>query len=116
MFADAPENLKALISGVAGCSPYLRNLLTREHDWLATVLDRDPDQVIADVLAAVDLQSPERLGKSLRLAKARVALYAALADIGGMWPLEKVTGTLTDLADFAVDKVLKSLSGSGTCA
>ena len=38
----------------------------------------------------------------LRLAKRRVALAVALADIAGVWPLERVTGALTRFADAAV--------------
>src|SRR5690606_32790070 len=47
--------------------------------------------------------APDALGPGLRRAKARVALLVALADLGGVWPLEEVTGALTGLADAAVD-------------
>ncbi|MBZ0129893.1 MAG: glutamine-synthetase adenylyltransferase [Rhodobacteraceae bacterium] len=109
LFGRAPENVSALIAGVAGCSPYLRGLIGREAEWLANVLDTDPDQVLADILAAVRRDSIDILGRDLRQAKRRLALYTALADCGGVWPLGKVTNALTDLADFAVQATLDAL-------
>ena len=38
----------------------------------------------------------------MRRAKRVVALATAIADIGGIWPLERVTGTLSDLAEAAL--------------
>ena len=40
---------------------------------------------------------------ALRIAKRRIALIAALADLAGVWPLEQVTGVLTDFAARASD-------------
>ncbi len=42
----------------------------------------------------------------LRLAKRKVALAVALADIAGDWPLGKVTGALSAFADAAVKGAL----------
>ena len=39
----------------------------------------------------------------LRRMKAQAALLIALADIGGVWPVARVTAALTDFADAAVD-------------
>ena len=43
---------------------------------------------------------------ALRTAKRRVALLAGLADLGGAWSLEQVTGALTSLADMATQAAL----------
>ena len=43
------------------------------------------------------------LGTTLREAKSRAALIIALADLGGVWGLEEVTGALTGLADAACE-------------
>ncbi|HWL56947.1 MAG TPA: glutamine-synthetase adenylyltransferase [Paracoccus sp. (in: a-proteobacteria)] len=100
-----------LIRGTAGCSPYLAGLIEREADWLAATLsdpaapDRD---LVAHETAGWETLSPEALGPALRGAKRRVALWTALADLGGVWPLERVTGTLTDLADRATDLALRA--------
>ena len=49
------------------------------------------------------------LSARLRRAKRRVALLAALADLGGVWSLDQVTGALTDLADRATHTALTAL-------
>jgi glutamate-ammonia-ligase adenylyltransferase len=40
--------------------------------------------------------------RALRLFKAEVALLIALCDLGGVWPVMKVTAALTSAADAAV--------------
>ena len=55
-----------------------------------------------------DLPS-DQIGPALRQGKRRVAIISALADLGGIWPLETITGVLTKFADSAVDWCLKTL-------
>ncbi len=43
----------------------------------------------------------------LRIAKRRAALAIALADIAGLWPLERVTSALTEFADASVKGALR---------
>lgn len=106
-FADLAPELRALISGTAGCSPYLAGLMEREADWLAPALAGAPEDALAAELARVAAEPGEALGSELRRAKRRLALLTALADLGGVWPLETVTGALTQLADAAVDLAMK---------
>ncbi|MGQ0564753.1 MAG: glutamine-synthetase adenylyltransferase [Gemmobacter sp.] len=108
-FADLGPDLGPLIAGTAGSSPFLRALMSREGDWLRVALILSPETALAAVLAALDAVSPDQLAGALRQAKRRVALLSALADLGGVWPLEAVTGALTALADRAVDLGLKTL-------
>ncbi len=109
LYPEAPTNVHELIRGVAGCSSYLRGLLRTECTWLSGVLNTDPMDIWPSLRSEAVEEGYETAGHSLRKAKRRLALYAALADVGGMWPLEQVTRTLTDLADFSVDYALKSL-------
>ncbi|WP_299149938.1 glutamine-synthetase adenylyltransferase [uncultured Tateyamaria sp.] len=103
---DMTGSVRDLIRGAAGCSPYLAGLIAREAAWLPGALD--------DVEAALHaaLEPPEgdldALKPALRQAKRRVGLLAALADLGGAWSLEQVTGALTTLADMACDRALKA--------
>lgn len=106
-FADLAPELRALISGTAGCSPYLAGLMEREADWLAPALAGAPEDALAAELARVAAEPGEALGSELRRAKRRLALLTAFADLGGVWPLETVTGALTQLADAAVDLAMK---------
>lgn len=102
-FPNAPDAVRALISGMAGSSSFLRSLLEREADWFASVLDRDPDETFNGILDNVH----EPLATSLRGAKRRVALLLAACDLGGIWPLMRVTQLLTQFADLAVELALR---------
>ena len=104
----AGGDLARLIHGAAGSAPYLAALIGREGEWLAGAAFDDPATVVPGVLADLP-EAPDALGPALRQAKRRVALYAALADLGAVWPLESVTGALTLLADRAVDAGLRAL-------
>jgi [glutamine synthetase] adenylyltransferase / [glutamine synthetase]-adenylyl-L-tyrosine phosphorylase len=108
-FADLGPELAALLGATAGCSPFLGMAMQREEAWLRDALAQAPEDVLTATLAAIDAATIETVAADLRRAKLRVALLAALADLGGVWPLEVVTGALTDLADRAVDKALKLL-------
>ena len=107
-FPDAPPSLAALIRGAAGSSPYLSGLIDREAGWLSGAIARDPDPaaLIAQETDGFGALSPADLSPALRQAKRRVALYAAIADLGGVWDLDQVTGALTLLADRATDLAL----------
>ncbi|SPF80690.1 glutamine-synthetase adenylyltransferase [Pseudoprimorskyibacter insulae] len=99
--------LAELLAGTAGCSPYLGGLIRREADWLEGAV-QDAEGAVAAVLADLGEVGPDALASALRQAKRRVALMAGLADLGGAWTLEQVTGALTDLADRACDLALKA--------
>ena len=61
----------------------------------------------AEVLRAPQDLEAETLNSGLRQGKRRVALLAALADLGGAWSLEEVTGALTGFADAATQAALR---------
>jgi glutamate-ammonia-ligase adenylyltransferase len=96
------------MAGTAGCSPYLRDLMLREGDWLRAAVDA-PEAALDQTLTALDAVGIDALPQALREAKRRVALLAALCDLGGVWPLETVTAALTRLADRAVHLSLTRL-------
>jgi glutamine synthetase adenylyltransferase len=50
--------------------------------------------------------------RELRLAKGRIALLVALADIAGVWELEKVTAALSD---FAQDCLIITITPFACC-
>lgn len=110
--ADAREALPLkgpagdLIAGAGGSSPYLLSLIQKEADWIAAALDT-PEQALEEEFDRLRALDPDTLRSGLRQGKRRVALLAALADLGGVWPLEEVTGTLTRFADLATDLALK---------
>ena len=107
-----PAAARDLIHGTAGSSPYLKMLIHRWSDWLSDALTQSPDAVMPALLQGVADIPLADLGPGLRHAKGKVALWTALADLGGVWTLEQATGALTDFADAAVDRALQSLVGA----
>ena len=110
-FANLAPQLTDLLAAVAGCSPYLTGLMLRESAWLRTALAVEPETALAQVFVNLPPTPLDGLGAALRQAKRRVALLTALADLGGVWDLQQVTGALTELADLAVDLAVKALVG-----
>ena len=106
LFPGLPPEVQALLAGAGGCSPYLKSLMEKERDWCEQALSGDPDAALTEVLSDTREIAPDVLGPGLRRAKRRVALLAGLADLGGAWSLEEVTGALTRLADLACQKAI----------
>ncbi len=92
---------------VFAASPYLAGLAERRPRALAHILSGDPDAVLAHILAAADAAPVEG---SLRQAKADLHLLTALCDLGGVWPLDAVTGALTCFADRALGLALEAVA------
>ncbi|NEY88779.1 [protein-PII] uridylyltransferase family protein [Tabrizicola oligotrophica] len=109
LFADLAPELRGLLAASAGCSPYLKDLMSREADWLRPTLHAAPETAFAALLAGLDAIPTDDLGRALREAKRRAALLTALADLGGVWSTMQVTQALTDLADRAVQLCLTRL-------
>ncbi len=105
-FADSAEGA-ALLAALGGHSPYLSDLALREPATLLRLAERGPDEALAlalDPLTHADPQAGrEAVGALLRQTKRQAALIAAVADLAGLWPLDRVTGALSDLADACID-------------
>ncbi|MBV8840068.1 MAG: bifunctional [glutamine synthetase] adenylyltransferase/[glutamine synthetase]-adenylyl-L-tyrosine phosphorylase, partial [Alphaproteobacteria bacterium] len=106
--------LADLVAAVAEASPYLWELIRADADRFAALLAAEPEARFATIIAAVTqagLTETEdaAIMRALRRGKAEAALLIALADIGGVWPLERVTRALTDLADAAVTAAIRFL-------
>jgi glutamate-ammonia-ligase adenylyltransferase len=109
-----PGKLADLIAAIAEASPYLWDLIRADADRLATLLAADPEAQFAALLADVTRAGLTETDEAaimgiLRRAKAQAALLIALTDIGGVWPVERVTRALTDFADAAVAAAVRFL-------
>ena len=102
----APE-VRLLVKGAASCSPYLMTLLEKEREWLMAAAAQ-PATTVDTIITEVGTADTGTAATQLRQAKRRVALITALADLGGAWPLETVTGVLTRFADAACDAALRA--------
>ena len=106
--------LAQLLAGIAEAAPYLWELIQADAMRLVRLLDSDPDGALAALLkatqnAAASARSPDDVMRILRRMKAEAALLVALADIGGVWPLERVTDALTDVAETALGVAVRHL-------
>ncbi|TAJ69997.1 MAG: bifunctional [glutamine synthetase] adenylyltransferase/[glutamine synthetase]-adenylyl-L-tyrosine phosphorylase [Phenylobacterium sp.] len=99
------------LAPVFGASPYLAGLARRDPRRLGALLADDPDVRLADILRrteAVAALRPQEAVAPLRILKQELHLLTALADLGGVWDLDQVTGALTRFADAAVSAALTS--------
>jgi glutamate-ammonia-ligase adenylyltransferase len=102
---------RAVLEAAFGNSPYLSRLGVREHALLADLLGGGPDAIVektrADAFSAADAGDVNEVLRRLRVAKRRTALAIALADIAGIWDLDRVTRELTLFADACVKGALR---------
>ncbi len=98
-FAFAQPLAEAIARAEAN-SPYLRGLIRRRGATLARIAADGFDAALA---AAMAFDPALPVAERLRVAKADVALITALADLAGVWPLERVTAALSAFADAALD-------------
>jgi glutamate-ammonia-ligase adenylyltransferase len=110
---------RAALAPVFGASTYLAGLVRRDPARLVRLLDADPDAHLEFLLAetcALAAAPPEAAGPGLRRLKAEVHLLTALADLGGAWDLDRVTGALARFADAALASALASAAGAEVAA
>jgi glutamate-ammonia-ligase adenylyltransferase len=94
---------RAIVEGLAEASPFLFDLIRADPERALRVLGADPDRHIAELISALRADVAEAADEAtamqlLRLMKAEAALLIALCDIGGVWPVMRVTAALTDVA------------------
>lgn len=103
--AARPE-VQRMLGAIGGNSPYLAELALREPGAVAAFVAQGPEVVVKAALAravALEADAPRaRVAAALRAAKRVIALVTALADIGGIWSLARVSDALSDLAETAL--------------
>ncbi len=103
-----------LLDAAFGNSPFLTACLVREPEIVRDAMEMGFDAVFSRLIADMgrDLGGEtDRAGtmRILRVARRRVALLVALADLGRTWSLDRVTGALSAFADRAVSLALAGL-------
>jgi glutamate-ammonia-ligase adenylyltransferase len=103
---------KTILLGIVEASPYLFDLVRADGGRTIRLLESEPEAHLArlientcrDVSAA---SSEADVMALLRRMKSEAALLIALCDIGGVWPVMRVTAALTDLAVASVQSALR---------
>ncbi len=93
-----------------------KNAIDRARDnapFLAMLIDREPDLTATLATGALPLGEAAAFGEgpvsqSLRLARRRLALAAAVGDLSGALDLTAVTRVLSDFADAALDRAIRA--------
>jgi len=97
----------ALLAALGGHSGYLADLAVREAPTLLRCLAEGPDVALTlayEPLQRCDPMAPrDAIAALLRQAKRQVALVTAIADLSGVWSLDRITGALSELAEATID-------------
>jgi len=114
--AERPNSADAvsLLDALFGNSPYLTETALRNPDFMSDLWQRGPDAIMAGLdsglAAARGGDTPAHVAASLRRLKPQLALAVAVADIAGVWPLEKVTGQLSAFASGCLDALVEAMA------
>ena len=104
---------QALLAAIFGNSPFLTGVAVREWAFLTSLVedgaDATFDAVLTDTKRPIDDDDQAALMSRLRIARRRVALTAALAELAGAWALEQQMAALTRFAETAIDAALAYL-------
>ncbi len=84
-------------------SPFLAALIERQPELVALLKTGDFDAALA---AALGVTVEADTGATLRKQRQGVALVTAIADLSGGWDLARVTRTLSDFADAALERAI----------
>jgi glutamate-ammonia-ligase adenylyltransferase len=113
LLAEFPR-ARTILLGVAEASPYLFDLLHADAARAIRLLTCEPERRLAQLVEQIGrdvlaLQSEAEVMHLLRRTKSEAALLIALCDIGGVWPVMRVTAALTELAVASVQSALRFL-------
>jgi len=105
---------RAILLGIAEASPYLFDLMRADAARLLRLLEADPEEHLAFLIdeahrATAAANDEADVMRALRQMKAEASLLIALCDIGGVWPVMRVTQALTDIAVNGVRCALRYL-------
>lgn len=105
---------RRLLAAIFGNSPFLTGVAVKEWAFLTRLVEHGPDLLFGEV--ADDIERTADIGEDtaalmqrLRIAKRRVALIAAVAELAGLWSLEQQTGALSRFAEAALGATLRHL-------
>jgi glutamate-ammonia-ligase adenylyltransferase len=106
--------LALMLDGIAEAAPFLFDLIRADAARFTRLLESDPDEAMTALIAetrsaAAVAPSTAEVMRILRRMKAEAALLIALADIGNVWPVARVTAALTEIAETALRVAVQHL-------
>jgi [glutamine synthetase] adenylyltransferase / [glutamine synthetase]-adenylyl-L-tyrosine phosphorylase len=111
-WGDRLEAAWPALAPAFAASPYLCGLARRWPETLDGLLADPPDRRLADILTRTDALAggADAVRAPLRRLKAELHLLTALADLGGVWDLDAVTGALSRFADASTRAALAAVA------
>jgi glutamate-ammonia-ligase adenylyltransferase len=103
-----------LLASIFGNSPFLSGIAVKEWSLLTRLVEEGADPLFFEITASIEKtrdlgEDRTALMRRLRIAKRRVALVAAVAELAGAWSLEQQTRALSCFADAALGAALRHL-------
>lgn len=98
------DRIKDALERAVNFSPFLDKSLQKNTDIAAIIRSGDFDGAWRAALAI----EGESVSETLRRQRSAVALIVAIADLSGYWDLSKVTRSLSDFADYALDRAIEA--------
>ena len=95
---------KALLEAIFGNSLFLSQCVNRDPEFFCNLVCDGANDSAATILQDIaekgkDSLNNKQLMQAVRVAKRRMALAIAVADLGNVWDLEKITRKLSETAD-----------------
>jgi len=112
-WSGTPEG-RGLLAALFGNSPFLSGLAVAEWDFLTRLVEDGADRPFEEIAASTEKQEDSGenravLLRRLRIAKRRVALLAAVAELASAWSLEEQTAALSRFAEAAIGAAVRHL-------
>jgi glutamate-ammonia-ligase adenylyltransferase len=112
--ALADPAVGALLRSIFGNSPFLTQELVGNVAFVQEFVEKGAEATFEALLAGLSTLPVSELPtqsvmKALRRIKRKASLLVALSDIGGIWPLERVTRALSDIAQATLDRAVAHL-------
>lgn len=102
--ASARAALKDALARAQANAPFLARLMQRHPDLVAMLERGEVDAALAQS-TRLGAQA-DSVAQALRQERGGLALVTAIADLAGIWSLDRVTTCLSDFADRALDAAL----------
>ena len=112
-WSATPEG-ERLLAAIFGNSPFLTTVAVSEWDFLTALVEQGADPLFESTVAAIEThadsgENQAMLMRRLRIARRRVALLAAIAELTGRWTLERQMAALSRFAEAAIGAAIRHL-------
>src|SRR5205807_298772 len=105
---------RRLLAAIFGNSPFLAGVAVAEWDFLTRLIAEGADPLFGEIAAGIETRADNgenraMLMRRLRIARRRVALLAAIAELTGHWSLEQQMAALSRFAEAAIGAAVRHL-------